>query len=228
MLDLQQFERDGFTITSSLFSTAEVAHLINVIETHATPEPGRGGVRDIMDHAPELRAVANSPVVREIVTQILGPHAFAVRSTLFDKTPDANWRVPWHQDVTIAVKERCEIEGYGPWSIKEGIAHVQPPSAILESMLTIRIHLDDCPALNGALRVMPGTHKLGRINQIDAPAYVSESQAVTCVAKSGEALVMRPLLLHASSPSASATHRRVLHFDFSNTGLANDLQWRMK
>jgi ectoine hydroxylase-related dioxygenase (phytanoyl-CoA dioxygenase family) len=225
VLDLQQFERDGFVITPSLLSSAQITHLIAVIEAHTPPQQSRGGVRDIMDHAPELRAVAESNAVREIAAQILGPEAFVVRSTLFDKNPEANWKVPWHQDVTIAIQERRDTEGYGPWSIKEGITHVQPPSAILEAMLTIRIHLDDCPATNGALRVMPGSHKLGRINQNDAPAHIIESQSLTCEAQAGEALVMRPLLLHASSPSESAIHRRVLHFDFASSSLDNDLRW---
>lgn len=227
MINLEPFQRDGFVMTPSLLSSAEIAHLIHLIEAGAQPTQTRGGIRDIMDRIPELRAVAEGPAVRLIVEQILGPEAFVVRSTLFDKTPAANWKVPWHQDVTIAVKQRSDVAGYGPWSIKEGVPHVQPPTEILERMVTVRIHLDPCPAANGALRVMPGTHRLGRIDQNKASDFVEEERAGCCEAGAGEALVMRPLLLHASSPSTMPAHRRVLHFDFAAGPLADGLEWNL-
>ena len=228
MLDLQQFEREGFAMTPSLFTFDQILYLIKLIESHAPSEQKRGGIRDIMHRVPELRATADHPAIRTIVEQVLGPGAFVVRSTLFDKTDAANWKVPWHQDVTIAVQQRRKVEGYGPWSTKEGIIHVQPPSHILEHMVTVRIHLDDCPTTNGALRVMPGTHKLGKLSQNHVDTHIDETKAVYCEAKSGEALVMRPLLLHASSAATSASHRRVLHFDYANVSLQGGLVWQMR
>jgi ectoine hydroxylase-related dioxygenase (phytanoyl-CoA dioxygenase family) len=228
MIDLQQFDRDGFAIVPPILPEQEIAHLISLIEQQAQADPKRGGVRDVMHRVPELQAVSRNPDVRSIVEQILGPQSFVVRTTLFDKTGAANWKVPWHQDVTIAVKDRRAVEGYGPWSTKEGIVHVQPPTEVLERMLTVRIHLDPCPLSNGALRVMAGSHKLGRINQNDAPLHVSEYRAIACEVVAGGALVMRPLLLHASSPSAQPAHRRVLHFDFATGDLEGGLQWRLR
>jgi ectoine hydroxylase-related dioxygenase (phytanoyl-CoA dioxygenase family) len=233
LIDLEQLSRDGFAMKPSLLSAIEVDQLIALIEEHLQHQATvqvikRGGVRDVMERVPALRAVADHPRLREIVNSVLGSDAIVVRSTLFDKTPGANWKVPWHQDVTIAVRERIDAEGYGPWSVKEGIVHVQPPTLVLDRMLTIRVHLDPCPATNGALRVMPGTHKLGRINQNDAPGFVDEAMAVTCIARAGAGLIMRPLLLHASSASALPGHRRVLHFDFANVGLTCGLNWQNK
>jgi len=213
---------------SSLFSSAEVAHLISLIEAHISPGTKRGGVRDVMDRAPQLRAAAEDIRVRDIVEHVLGSTAFVVRSILFDKTAGANWKVPWHQDLTIAVDSRRDTEGYGPWSIKEGIVHVQPPTEVLARMVTVRIHMDPCPAINGALRVLPGTHKLGRLNQNHLDCHIDEARAITCAAQPGDALIMRPLLLHASSPSIVPAHRRILHFDFANGGLYNGLTWRMR
>jgi len=224
---MQEFEREGFAITPSLLSSDELATLIVLIEAHVSPEQKRGGVRDIMTRVPELRAVADALALRNIVSQILGSNAIVVRSTLFDKTDGANWKVPWHQDVTIAVRNRIESEGFGPWSTKEGIVHVQPPTEVLQKMVTIRVHLDACPASNGALRVMPGTHRLGRINQNDAPEHVIEADTVCCEAEAGEALVMRPLLLHASSVATTPSHRRVLHFDYAATTLPNGLRFAL-
>jgi ectoine hydroxylase-related dioxygenase (phytanoyl-CoA dioxygenase family) len=228
MIDIERFEREGFFMRPSLLTSTESKSLIQELERSTSTENRRGGVRDVMDSVPALQAVASHPNVRTIVDYILGHDAHIVRSTLFDKTEASNWKVPWHQDVTIAIQKRIDTESYGPWSIKAGVHHVQPPTHVLARMLTVRIHLDPCPATNGALRVIPGTHHLGRLNQNCVEDYIDESRAVTCAAETGEALIMRPLLLHASSASAFPGHRRILHFDFASGNLDNGLTWRMR
>lgn len=145
MLDLDSFERNGFVITKPFLSPEQVAQLVGVIESSTKPAAGRGGTRDVMDIAPELHALASHPSVQTLVEQVLGDGAFVVRATLFDKTDAANRKVPWHQDVTIAICDRLEVPGYGPWSIKSSVQHVQPPFEILQRMVTVRVHLD--PAL---------------------------------------------------------------------------------
>jgi len=226
--DLADFDREGFAMRPSLLSSAEVAALVSLVEANTRSGPHRGGVRDILDEVPELQAIAAHEDVRSLVQAILGPAAFVVRATLFDKTRAANWKVPWHQDLTIAVNERRDTEGYGPWSIKAGVQHVQPPATVLRNMVTVRIHLDPCPASNGALRVLPGTHHLGRLDQNHVAGFVQEEFATVCEALAGDALLMRPLLLHASSASLVPTHRRVLHFDFAACELANGIAWRLR
>jgi ectoine hydroxylase-related dioxygenase (phytanoyl-CoA dioxygenase family) len=226
--DLQRFSELGFAITKPLLDSQQIAGLIALIEADVHQKSKRGGVRDVMDRIPSLASVAELPSIRAIVECVLGDEAFVVRSTLFDKTAGANWKVPWHQDVTIAVRERIETAGYGPWSTKESVTHVQPPTDVLNRMVTVRIHLDPCPRENGVLRVMPRTHHLGRINQNRATDHVMEDETVYCEAAEGEALVMRPLLLHASAPSQLPLHRRVLHFDFAVGGLAGGLEWQMR
>jgi ectoine hydroxylase-related dioxygenase (phytanoyl-CoA dioxygenase family) len=230
MIDIVQFEKEGFAITAPLFSLEEVQQLIMLLEQQKPQDEGprRGGLRDVLDNLPALRTMADHAAIRAVVNQVLGEDAFVVRATLFDKTEASNWKVPWHQDVTIAVTERREIPGYGPWSNKAGVTHVQPPSEVLERMVTVRVHLDDCPASNGALRVMPGTHRLGKLNQNEVSPYIEEERSACCVATAGEALVMRPFLLHASSAAERPGHRRVLHFDYAVGDLAGGLEWRMR
>jgi ectoine hydroxylase-related dioxygenase (phytanoyl-CoA dioxygenase family) len=143
---------------------------------------------------------------------------------LFDKPPEANWKVPWHQDLTIAVKEKRDTPGFGPWSIKAGVLHVQPPVAVLETMLAVRIHLDDCDESNGPLRVIPGSHLLGRLST-EQIREMSAPPAVSCTVEAGGALLMRPLLLHASSASRSPLHRRVIHIEFASCDLPGELEW---
>jgi ectoine hydroxylase-related dioxygenase (phytanoyl-CoA dioxygenase family) len=113
---------------------------------------------------PAVRELAKSESVREIVNAILGQNCFAVKGILFNKTQESNWKVVWHQDLTIAVRERREVGGFGPWTQKVGIQHVQPPPEIMSRILALRLHLDDSEADNGPLRVIAGSHKAGRLS----------------------------------------------------------------
>ena len=160
-----------------------------------------------------------------MVDSVVGEDAVPVRGILFDKTESSNWKVPWHQDLTIAVAEKVETNGFGPWSMKAGVHHVQPPASILENMLSVRIHLDHCPAENGALRVVPGSHNAGRLSEADAARFGAEGPVAMCIAKAGDVVLMRPLLVHASSASEAATHRRVIHLDYASGKLPNRLRW---
>src|SRR5690606_16226043 len=118
-------------------------------------------LRGMLGAAPSTRAVLDDPGVTSLLAALLGPGWRVVRSILFDKTPDANWKVAWHQDLSIAVRERADVAGYGPWSRKDGVVHVEPPTSVLKRMVTLRLHLDDCNAENGPLRVLPGSHAHG-------------------------------------------------------------------
>jgi ectoine hydroxylase-related dioxygenase (phytanoyl-CoA dioxygenase family) len=172
-----------------------------------------------------VRELADSPAIRDLITLILGRSFRPVRGILFDKIPNANWKVPWHQDLTIAVQERMESEGFGPWSMKADVLHVQPPAAVLENMISVRLHLDNCDAENGALRVIPGSHLLGRIAEARIEGIRKNTEDQVCVVGAGGALLMRPLLLHASSQARVPGHRRVIHLDFASAQLPLGMKW---
>ena len=226
---LCQVETDGFAVQEGILSEPEIAQLIDAIERS---QDGQGllrqgrifAVRSLLD-LPEIRKLADSEPVGELASAVLCNTAFPVRGILFDKIPEANWKVPWHQDVTIAVQEREEIEGFGPWSTKASTLHVQPPAAVLERMISIRLHLDQCDESNGALHVIPRSHRSGRIAEAEIPFVVAKSQPRVCAVERGGALLMRPLLLHASSASQAPTHRRVVHLDFACEKLPFPLKW---
>ena len=226
---LRQVETDGFAVQEGILSEPEIAQLIEAIERSQDDQgllrQGRiFAVRSLLD-LPEVRKLADSEPVRELASAVLGTTAFPVRGILFDKIPEANWKVPWHQDVTIAVQEQEEIEGFGSWSTKAGTLHVQPPAAVLERMMSIRLHLDQCDESNGALRVIPRSHRSGRIAEAEIPSVVAKLQPRVCAVGRGGALLMRPLLLHASSASQTPTHRRVVHLDFACEKLPFPLKW---
>lgn len=156
---------------------------------------------------------------------MLGRKARVVRGIYFDKHRDANWKVAWHQDVTIAVREKTEVEGFGPWSIKAGITHVQPPVWVLERMLALRLHLDYADLTNGALHVLSGSHKYGRLSARDIQTMKEKCRVVTCPVPAGGVMLMRPLLLHASSAATHPRRRRVLHLEYSASELPGGLAW---
>ena len=226
----EEIEDYSFAIREDVLAAHEVALLLEAIERidQAGAIRKRGGifaVRNLLDVSSEVQELAHSSAVRSMVEPILGPDFIPVRGILFDKIADANWKVPWHQDVTIVVQERVESEGFGPWSIKAGVLHVQPPAFVLEQMLSVRLHLDPCSEENGALRVIPGSHRQGRIPEREIAAIREQVSERACDVGIGGALLMRPLLLHASSPSQVPEHRRVIHLDFAATELPNGMRW---
>lgn len=223
-------DRNGFAIVPDLLEHSEVTALLEAI---VAPDEQPGvrkrstvyAIRNLLDMVPAVSALASGNKLMNFAGEVLGDAAKPVKATLFDKTPDANWLVPWHQDLTICVNERREIDGFGPWTAKAGVVNVQPPVSVLEKMLAIRIHLDDCDGQNGALRVLPGTHSRGRLNSEEIDAARNAIEAVTCTVPSGGAILMRPLLLHASSPATSPRHRRVIHIDYAGVDLPSGLSW---
>lgn len=167
-----------------------------------------------------MQEVASDPRIRALVGD-----ARPVRAILFDKTPGANWNLGFHQDRAVALAERVEVEGFGGWSMKDGVPHAIAPATVLERMIAVRISLDDCNAENGPLKVIPQTHQLGLIGRHDVAALRKLHGEVVCTLQAGGAVLMKPLLLHASSAATSPHHRRVLHIEFFEGELPNGLRF---
>jgi ectoine hydroxylase-related dioxygenase (phytanoyl-CoA dioxygenase family) len=210
-------EQDGFAIVPACLDEATVELLSKQFDDTRYPE------RNLLS-VPSVRALAISRPVREIMETVLGPECFAVRGIFFNKTRSSNWKVVWHQDLTIAVREREDVTGFGPWTVKAGVLHVQPPAEIMGSILAIRLHLDESGLDNGPLRVIAGSHREGRLSAERIGSWEKEN-SVTCTVPKGGALLMRPLLLHASSACAIPKSRRVIHLEFAATELPQGLDW---
>lgn len=84
-------------------------------ELHALADdlPQRGGGTRLHDR-PRLTHLTHHSAIATVAALYLGEDARPVRAILFDKTPQANWSLGWHQDRTIAVRERRETCGFGP------------------------------------------------------------------------------------------------------------------
>lgn len=222
----QQIERHGFALVPNVLSPESCGKLLAAFACVQDVEENRAAsMRHVLQRVPQVRKLCESPPVFPLMRSLLGAGCFPVRAILFDKTPDANWKVAWHQDLTIAVRKKREVEGFGPWSVKDGVTHVQPPKRVLERMLTLRLHLDDCDENNGPLRVLRGSHQSGKLNSSEIAAWRERQAEEFCLSPRGGALLMRPLLLHASSQAKTPRHRRVLHIEWANEELPDGLRW---
>lgn len=217
--------REGVACVAQIVGGDELGALRAESDRVLRSATSRGGARVVAGASPILDAFAESGAPAQLARALCGESTRPVKLTVFDKTPAANWVVPWHQDLTIAVRERREVAGFGPWSSKAGVVHVQPPAEVLEELVAIRVHLDDTPASNGALRVIPGSHREGRLDEAAIARWRSTTPERVCAIPAGGAMAMRPLLLHASSAATEPTRRRVIHIDFASCDLPGGLNW---
>lgn len=226
-----RIDRDGFAIIADAIRADWIDRVLSALD-RADDDAGRRAksnqvyaIRNLLRQVPEVAELARSAQVRALVDPIAGTEARVARAIFFDKTPEANWKVAWHQDLSIAVKQRIEAEGYGPWSLKAGVHHVQPPVQVLRQMLAVRIHLDDCLEENGPLLVLPGSHAHGILTSADIAQWRRDVPSVACCVGRGGAVLMRPLLLHASSAATKPGHRRVIHLECAAGTLPGGLEW---
>jgi len=223
-MDGGAFERDGHYLLKGLLPPGRIAELLDALAPLAG-EINHYGVRNLMQRIPAIRTLATCPPLIDPVRSLLGDQAKPVRSVFFDKTPDANWNVPWHQDTSIALQAQVETPGFEHWSRKHGIIHAEPPEAYLRRMVTLRIHLDPADTASGVLRVISGTHRAGRIHADELLDIVARSPVVECNAQPGDVLMMSPLLFHASRKATAPTHRRIIHIEYSAMALPEPLAW---
>lgn len=212
-----EIEQNGYSVVPKCILEETTQELIDAVDSDVY------GSRNLLAN-PVVRAFARSDEVRRTVTAVLGPDCFAVRGIYFNKNPRANWKVSWHQDCVIAVRERVEIAGWGPWSRKAGVDHVRPAVEVLRGMVSIRIHLDECGEGNGPLRVIPGSHTQDFLSDSQIQNWPKDS-AVTCAVRRRDSILMRPLLLHSSTPASTPSNRRVIHLEYAVRELPHGVRW---
>ncbi|MBO9631733.1 MAG: phytanoyl-CoA dioxygenase family protein [Chitinophagaceae bacterium] len=225
---MMEFHKNGFAVINDFYSKTERNTMIRLIENAVTDKPGFRrsndlfAIRQVLKEIPELACIVFNEKLKRLIVADFGENYFVSKSIYFDKPGQSNWFVAYHQDLTISVKEKTDLPGYGPFTKKQDQFAVQPPVAVLEKNFTIRIHLDDTDASNGVLRVIPASHLPGirRIEEVD-----NFHEEVPCPVGEAGIMLMHPLLFHASGKSTSARSRRVLHIEFSNQELPEGLTW---
>ncbi|MFT3978863.1 MAG: phytanoyl-CoA dioxygenase family protein [Ferruginibacter sp.] len=230
---LHQFESDGFAVVNDFYSASEVESIIHQIET---AEPDKElvrkseeifAIRQFFKAVPSVFGSVFNDKLKNFILENFGKDYFIVKSIYFDKPALSNWYVAYHQDLTISVDKKIPgLEGFGPWTVKKNQYAVQPPLDILEKNFTIRIHLDNTNEDNGALNVLKGSHKKGvlRVENIDRDIETE----IACNVNKGGLMLMKPLLMHSSKRSTNNQRRRVLHIEFSNLRLPDQILWSEK
>lgn len=219
----------GFTIINEVFSDEEINQIINVIDSIDTSKEtfrkseDLFAIRQFLKEVPESHRFIFNDNIKKIINEIFGNDYFVVKSIYFDKPEKSNWYVSYHQDLTISVDKKLDLSGFGPWTMKQNQFAVQPPIDYLKNIFTIRIHLDDTDENNGALKVVPNSHskEIYRPETIDWNVETEE----ICSVNKGGIMIMKPLILHGSNRTTNNQKRRVIHIEFSNMELPEEINW---
>jgi hypothetical protein len=230
----ERIERDGYAELAGVFDAAAVdamtdelgAALVSAAAGESAIRSESGVVyaaRNVLALWPRAADVWQVSPLLDALTVVLGSGLGLVRALFFDKPPGQTWALPWHKDVTIAVRDnRLPTARFEKPTRKAGVPHVEAPLEVLQGMLTARIHFDAVTDENGPLKVIPGSHHSGTTL---APPNVAPT---VLHAARGDVLLMRPLLAHCSGKSTADTgrHRRVLHLEFaSSPNLPDGYAW---
>ncbi|SMC42603.1 phytanoyl-CoA dioxygenase family protein [Moheibacter sediminis] len=226
------FSENGFALIDNIYSEEEINSILHEIENADSQNDtfrkssDLFAIRQILKEIPEISPIIFNENLKNLIREFIGNDFFIVKSIYFDKPETSNWYVAYHQDLTISVDKKVELENFNFWTKKQNQFAVQPPIEILKNIVTIRIHLDETNEENGALKVIPKSHskKIYRTKTTDWSA----EKEVSCNVLRGGIMFMKPLLLHSSSRTTNNQKRRVIHIELSNFDLPNEINWSEK
>ena len=223
---LDKLEHKGYSILNDVYTSREVRKIKRVLDTSLHLKPKEFSVRNVFAINNELPTLLINENLKRIA-QAISPKAFICKVIYFDKSIQSNWYVTWHQDLTLNLEKKIETPGFYGWTEKRNTFSVCPPENYLHDLFTVRIHLDETTDKNGALQVIPGSHK--KVHTDEEKQMITENTNATLAAVSGGGIMlMKPLILHKSSKNLSQKRRRVLHLEFSTLDLPNGLSFAEK
>ena len=222
--DALNFDLHGVEVRRGVLGAADVGAIASEVSLDSE-ELVRHGVRDLGRVFPALARLSMDSRMVALAGRYLKGCPRFVRVLFFDKTLLRNWGVPWHQDHTVTVDQRADMEGWHSWRRRGEVWHVRPPCEVLSQMVAIRVHLDPAGESNGCLQVIPGTHRLGILGAGELEKVVACSGPLSCVVDAGDAVIMRPHVVHSSDRSAGSGHRRVVHLEYSSHRLPGAVRW---
>lgn len=219
-----KFENDGVELRESVLS-AETIELVKSDINLDSMKFKTYGVRNLEKRFSSISELVLDNKIVSIASEYLKGEAKLVRALFFDKTPEKNWYVTWHQDKTVTLNRKIDKEGWSQWSMKDGVHHAQPPVEVLNKMVTLRLHIDSTNEDNGCLKVIPGTHLQGILKQEEIDKRIKKEPYTSCIVGAGGAVIMRPHILHSSSKAKYPSHRRVVHLEYSSYELPSGVSW---
>lgn len=230
-----EIDSEGFAIINDIYTDNEIEKLISLIENQTENDTDNATFRKSQDlfairqfhrEIPKTLPFIFNHNLKDVIESTFGKGYFITKSIYFDKPEKSNWFVAYHQDLTISVDKKIEVENFENWTIKQNQFAVQPPKEILEDNFTIRIHIDKTTKDNGALKVINNSHSKG-ILRIKNLGIENEKETICEVGKGG-IMIMKPLLFHASNKTTNNKRRRVIHIEFSKQELPDGLEWSEK
>ena len=222
----------GFSIVDGIYNDEEIESIISCInkadQTNTTFRKSEDlfAIRQVVKEIPEILQFIFNDNFKNLISSVLGNNYFIVKSIYFDKPENSNWYVAYHQDLTISVDKKAEIENFVNWTKKQNQFAVQPPISVLENIVTLRIHLDETNSENGALKVIENSHSKG-IYRPETINWENEKEAI-CNVNKGGVMLMKPLILHSSGRTTNSKKRRVIHIELSNIDLPKEINWSEK
>lgn len=223
-VSLQNFHDQGFCLLHDFLAQSDIAKVKQDIPFQIEKSTA-ASIRNIEKKSQVVDELIHAENIISIASECLGAKVQFVRAILFNKTPEKNWSVTWHQDRTVAVSRKFDAHGWHAWSLKEGVHHVHPPEAVLNNMVACRINLDKSDRDLGCLQVIPNSHESGVLSHAEIQSFVAKSQPKNCEGEAGSMLVMRPHILHASRKMKLQEQRRVLHIEYTSATLPKGINW---
>lgn len=224
-----ELEENGYSILADIYSNNEISQISTCLKngeqngSSFLKTKDLFAIRQLIKNVPELADLLFNAKLTELISNLSESEYFLTKAIYFDKPSESNWFVAYHQDLSISVDKKVDLENYVNWTYKKDQYGVQPPVNILQDTITIRIHLDDTDENNGALKVIPKSH-LNGIVRTDSKDWKIENEYV-CKIKKGGAMLMKPLTLHASNRTTNGKKRRVIHLEFNQHKLTEPLKW---
>ncbi len=195
-MDRQAYDRDGYCAPLRVLEAAEAAAYCRALGAHA----GRDGrIGSHVRNKPHLlfawaAELVRRPALLDAVTALLGPDLLVLRATLFVKGPHDASELAWHQDAY-------------EWGL-DG-----------DAVVSAWVALTDSTRANGAVRVLPGSHRgprlagglqvdaAGRLLRGQSDAALDTAPAVALALRAGECSLHHGALIHSSPGNATAQPR---------------------
>ena len=192
-----RFQVLGFAVIEHALTDDDLLEIEGMFPLMAARVPG---ARASDFSASALARLASHDGLRQVAKTLAGVGSEVEilklsRVLAFDKSPAANWFVPWHQDRSENGHDRT--------------------CAQLEATVALRVHLDDCDEDNGPIEFIPGSHTLGRLDASAITQLAAERSPLLCLAVRGDIVAMRPLAVHRSQRARVPRARRVLHLEYT-------------